>query len=412
MEYHCKEMKDKGYVEGHYEYKCASHDKPKDCSPLNYAVHTIAETIHVLTSESSFAIFAIEKSFHDLCRNLFRRTLRIYLHLICEHPDSYKEMEKRTHLFHIFYEILDLMPENIQCSTKAEPWYRQEKVQAAIYSSEQFMEEDAEHGKELTAADVINFGNKLISNLTTYKGRSVDPTNLLPGEKYSDDITINILSILLQLSDEANSKSEDVRKITHMLSSGDISKIIHVLSKSKNPKIADLAKKLQEKIKASGHSTPATASPKTEGLPAAPLNENAPGGAGAVADTALFSVPTIDHSMKHPASTETMTSVAPGGAGAVADTAPKAGWRKIIELKEKEQKMAKIEAIEQAAPGRNPQIVVPLPPAFHKEPHVVRMPPGRNPQILTSAPKTTTSVVAQKKIKKVASEGAVGIETP
>jgi hypothetical protein len=91
----CTEMK-----AGEFQYLCAAHQAPQNCSALDYTIHTVDGSIALLNSNKFFQS-RISISV-DACKHfsvIIRRLYRIFAHCWHFHRELYDSFERETQLF-------------------------------------------------------------------------------------------------------------------------------------------------------------------------------------------------------------------------------------------------------------------------------------------------------------------------
>jgi hypothetical protein len=100
---HCTEK----CVVGETEFFCASHNPPQRCSAINYMLHTISDAIFALEKTGCADSFEynVKKEIETMASSiaiLFRRCIRIPMHICAHHPGIFEKVDMRTHLFEKF----------------------------------------------------------------------------------------------------------------------------------------------------------------------------------------------------------------------------------------------------------------------------------------------------------------------
>eukprot|EP00732_Lithocolla_globosa_P004301 Lithocolla_globosa_v1_NODE_3910_length_1552_cov_15.615230.p1 type:complete len:211 gc:universal NODE_3910_length_1552_cov_15.615230:808-1440(+) len=86
-----------------WSYLCASHQPPKECSAIDYIIHTMDSTTLLLNSLKSFpSRFSIPPESVKHFQPCARRLYRIFAHAYFHHPDVFNEFEKERKLLERF----------------------------------------------------------------------------------------------------------------------------------------------------------------------------------------------------------------------------------------------------------------------------------------------------------------------
>ena len=82
-----------------YIFLCAAHKDPKECSALDYTLHTLHGAASFLNNSKYFpSRFDIKESSLQRLSSVARRVYRIFSHTYFHHRALYDEFENETHL--------------------------------------------------------------------------------------------------------------------------------------------------------------------------------------------------------------------------------------------------------------------------------------------------------------------------
>lgn len=82
-----------------WEFLCAAHKKPQDCSAIDYIVHTLNGFIGLLNNKSIFpSRVRIPPKSHQFFQSIPRRLCRVFAHVFFHHRELFDAFEKRTYL--------------------------------------------------------------------------------------------------------------------------------------------------------------------------------------------------------------------------------------------------------------------------------------------------------------------------
>ena len=80
-------------------FLCAAHKDPKECSALDYTLHTLHGAASLLNSNKHFpSRFDIKESSVQRLSSVARRVYRIFAHTYFHHRSLFDEFENETHL--------------------------------------------------------------------------------------------------------------------------------------------------------------------------------------------------------------------------------------------------------------------------------------------------------------------------
>ncbi|EMC93293.1 hypothetical protein BAUCODRAFT_75511 [Baudoinia panamericana UAMH 10762] len=121
-----------------WQYLCAVHDPPKNCSAIDYCCHTLDWAATTLTSSKMFpsrlalgsgsaAAGTVDKMLQQQLKeitNIFRRVYRIYAHAWFQHRDMFWRVESKSGLYVFFKAVCDeyglIQAENYTIPAEAE----------------------------------------------------------------------------------------------------------------------------------------------------------------------------------------------------------------------------------------------------------------------------------------------------
>eukprot|EP00811_Abedinium_folium_P008487 NODE_17843_length_923_cov_4.203518.p1 GENE.NODE_17843_length_923_cov_4.203518~~NODE_17843_length_923_cov_4.203518.p1 ORF type:complete len:265 (+),score=79.67 NODE_17843_length_923_cov_4.203518:55-795(+) len=82
-----------------WQYLCAAHRKPQDCTAIDYMTHTIDGSTALLTNARHFASRReVPQSAAKYFQSMARRLYRIFAHVYFHHRQIFDEMEAEMHL--------------------------------------------------------------------------------------------------------------------------------------------------------------------------------------------------------------------------------------------------------------------------------------------------------------------------
>jgi len=100
-----------------WHYLCAAHKTPKECSAIDYMLHTLEGTSAMLGSNKYFPHSAeIPADSLKYFQSIARRLYRILAHAFFHHSAIFHEFEEKYHTcqrFEEFVLVFDLMPEKL-----------------------------------------------------------------------------------------------------------------------------------------------------------------------------------------------------------------------------------------------------------------------------------------------------------
>eukprot|EP00730_Choanoeca_flexa_P013259 TRINITY_DN5128_c0_g1_i1.p1 TRINITY_DN5128_c0_g1~~TRINITY_DN5128_c0_g1_i1.p1 ORF type:complete len:180 (+),score=44.74 TRINITY_DN5128_c0_g1_i1:59-598(+) len=81
-----------------WEFRCAAHPEPHDCTALSYTMHTLHQAEQALNSEKHFAIRSSIKptAVQKIVAQQARRVYRIPAHAYYHHRDTFDEFNAQT----------------------------------------------------------------------------------------------------------------------------------------------------------------------------------------------------------------------------------------------------------------------------------------------------------------------------
>lgn len=95
-------------------YLCASHKKPKECSAIDYMIHTLDNATSIMQSSKNFnSRVSIPLNSTKLLVSIVRRFYRLFGHTYFHHRDVFSDFESRSHLcyrFTDFVQRFEMMP--------------------------------------------------------------------------------------------------------------------------------------------------------------------------------------------------------------------------------------------------------------------------------------------------------------
>lgn len=107
-------------------FLCAAHKDPKECSALDYTLHTLHGAATLLNSNKHFpSRFDIKESSIQRLSSVARRVYRIFAHTYFHHRSLFDEFEAETHLCRRFtrfvtkYELMS--KENLMVPIETDP---------------------------------------------------------------------------------------------------------------------------------------------------------------------------------------------------------------------------------------------------------------------------------------------------
>jgi len=105
-----------------WEYFCAAHTPPKQCSAIDYFNHTLKQTADTLNDTKLFySRVAIAQGSVKHFQSIARRLYRLFAHCFFHHLEVFNELEEETHLcerFTKFITMYKLVPRGQQIITK------------------------------------------------------------------------------------------------------------------------------------------------------------------------------------------------------------------------------------------------------------------------------------------------------
>lgn len=89
-------------------FVCTSHETEQQCSAFDYIVHALDAVADVLHSQRHFPANArIPKKSVCLFRVVCKSLARVFLHIIFQHAELFRECEAQTALYERFYALAD-----------------------------------------------------------------------------------------------------------------------------------------------------------------------------------------------------------------------------------------------------------------------------------------------------------------
>eukprot|EP01112_Ceratiomyxa_fruticulosa_P021563 TRINITY_DN7634_c0_g1_i1.p1 TRINITY_DN7634_c0_g1~~TRINITY_DN7634_c0_g1_i1.p1 ORF type:complete len:211 (-),score=19.82 TRINITY_DN7634_c0_g1_i1:151-783(-) len=99
-------------------YLCAAHKEPRECSAIDYIIHTLDGTANLLNSDKWFpSRVSIPEGSLKHFQSIARRLYRIFSHAFFHHRSLFDMYENETHLcerFAKFSTIFKLIPKKLQ----------------------------------------------------------------------------------------------------------------------------------------------------------------------------------------------------------------------------------------------------------------------------------------------------------
>ncbi|RKP22074.1 Mob1/phocein [Rozella allomycis CSF55] len=87
-------------------YLCASHPIPKECSALDYVVHTVDQAVSTLISSKIFPKRSgLDPNVKPHLENISRRILRIFRHAWSNHREIFVQFESQYFLYERLFEL-------------------------------------------------------------------------------------------------------------------------------------------------------------------------------------------------------------------------------------------------------------------------------------------------------------------
>eukprot|EP00300_Choanocystis_sp_HF-7_P008093 c15697_g1_i2.p1 GENE.c15697_g1_i2~~c15697_g1_i2.p1 ORF type:complete len:163 (+),score=25.99 c15697_g1_i2:206-694(+) len=95
-------------------FRCAAHQQPRQCTAMDYIVHTLDNTVSMLNSNKWFpSRVSIQVDSKKQLQSIARRLYRVLAHAYFHHINIFEAFESRTCLcrrFHFFIKLHDLVP--------------------------------------------------------------------------------------------------------------------------------------------------------------------------------------------------------------------------------------------------------------------------------------------------------------
>eukprot|EP01147_Barroeca_monosierra_P007826 gene7826-661_t len=91
-----------------WQFLCACHEPPKECSAISYIMHNLDQAESTLSSEKTRVTEDGKRQIATLARRLYR----ILAHAYYEHPACFDSFEEKTHLhsqYHVYVTKFKLM---------------------------------------------------------------------------------------------------------------------------------------------------------------------------------------------------------------------------------------------------------------------------------------------------------------
>lgn len=89
-----------------YEFRCAAHSPPKQCSAMDYMLHTLDNVTLILNSPKVYTERnKPSKSCHRDLETLDRRLYRLFAHAFFHHKDVFVRYEKKHYLYRRFMDM-------------------------------------------------------------------------------------------------------------------------------------------------------------------------------------------------------------------------------------------------------------------------------------------------------------------
>ena len=80
-------------------FLCAAHRQPKECSALDYTLHTLHGAASLLNSNKHFpSRVSIKENSAQKLSSVARRIYRIFSHAYCHHRTLFNDFEEKTYL--------------------------------------------------------------------------------------------------------------------------------------------------------------------------------------------------------------------------------------------------------------------------------------------------------------------------
>ena len=80
-------------------YLCACHQKPQDCSAIDYMQHCLDHATSTLNDKKNFRDrFKIEENSYKYLQSIVRRLYRIFSHTFFHHQEDFATFERQKHL--------------------------------------------------------------------------------------------------------------------------------------------------------------------------------------------------------------------------------------------------------------------------------------------------------------------------
>jgi len=202
-----------------WQYLCAVHDQPKNCSAIDYCWHTLDWAATTLTSSKMFPSRLglgsgaggaggdkmLQQQIREIT-NIFRRVYRIYAHAWFQHREMFWRVEGKTGLYVFFKTVCDeygmILAENYTIPAEAEGL----EPQATEH-------EDKQAPKLLKRDDGVENEEKLASQQQEPMGNTI----LAAGDttkRHRHTLSDRASSVSTVIQEEAEEEEEDAAKTT------------------------------------------------------------------------------------------------------------------------------------------------------------------------------------------------------
>ena len=99
-----------------WKYMCAAHKQTKECSAIDYMIHSLDHSTAILHNQSNFASrVTISASGIKQLLSIARRIYRLFSHTYYQHKEIFLEFEAQQHLcarFTLFTKRFGMMDSN------------------------------------------------------------------------------------------------------------------------------------------------------------------------------------------------------------------------------------------------------------------------------------------------------------